>query len=383
MLGAYGADRQFAGMKILVTGGAGFIGSHLVDRLVQDGHAVRVYDNFEPQVHPSGRPTYLNKQAEYTEADICDYDALDRALADIDVVFHKAAMVGVGQSMYQPLKYTRVNTLGGITLLDLLVNKHRDHIQKVIVAASMSEYGEGLYECTDHGRMKPELRTAEQLENRVWELSCPQCGAELQPIPTTENTPLACNSVYAINKRDHEDYFLNIGRAFDIPTVALRYFNVYGPRQSLSNPYTGVAAIFISRLKAGNKPVIFEDGNQTRDFVSVHDIVDANLSVMTDRRADHQVFNVGSGQSISIKQLAEVLMEAFGTNVAPEITGRFRKGDIRHCVADVSKIETGIGWSPKMNRSKALEELIAWGETAESADLFDEAASILQQKGVV
>lgn len=370
-------------MKVLVTGGAGFIGSFIVDKLVSDGHSVRVYDNLEPQVHHGQVPAYLNRDAEFVQADICDEDRLDEALRGVDVVFHKAAMVGVGQSMYQPLKYTRVNTLGGATLLDLLVNKHRDHVRKVIVAASMSEYGEGLYRCAEHGLLKPELRTDAQLERHEWDLPCPHCGRTLSPVPTPETTPLACSSVYALNKRDHEDYFQNIGKAFGIPVVALRYFNVYGPRQSLSNPYTGVAAIFISRLKAGNNPVIFEDGEQSRDFVSVHDIADVNIAVMNDSRADYEVFNVGSGMKISIKELAELIIDTYGASAAVEITNQYRKGDIRHCFADVSKIERRIGWKPKADRRAAMQELINWSETAQSSDLFDEAARILKSKGVI
>lgn len=370
-------------MKILVTGGAGFIGSYIVDRLVSDGHDVRIYDNLEPQVHHGDVPDYLNQDAEFIRADICDEERLDRALAGVDVVFHKAAMVGVGQSMYQPLKYTRVNTLGGATLLDLIVNKHRDHIAKVVVAASMSEYGEGLYRCPKHGDVKPELRTDVQLENHHWDPVCPQCGSDLTPVPTPETTPLACSSIYALNKRDHEDYFLNIGKAFGIPTVALRYFNVYGPRQSLSNPYTGVAAIFISRLKAERNPVIFEDGEQSRDFVSVHDIADANVTVMNDSRANYEVFNIGSGQKITIKELAELIIATYGANSAVEITNQYRKGDIRHCFADISKIEQKIGWKPKADRTEALRELIAWSETADSKDTFEEASRILKQKGVI
>lgn len=370
-------------MNILVTGGAGFIGSHLVDRLVREGHNVRIYDNLEPQVHNGKVPDYLNPQAEFIRADICDEDRLDAALAGIDVVFHKAAMVGVGQSMYQPLKYTRVNTLGGATLLDLLVNKHRDHVRKVVVAASMSEYGEGLARCSEHGDLKPDLRTDAQLERHEWEVGCPRCGRAMTPLPTPETVPLACNSIYALNKRDHEDYFLNVGKLFAIPTVALRYFNVYGTRQSLSNPYTGVAAIFISRLKAERSPVIFEDGHQTRDFVSVDDIVDANLTVMNDARADYEVFNIGSGEKISIRELAELLIELYGSKQTVEVTQQYRKGDIRHCIGDLSKIEAKIGWKPKAVRATALRALIEWSAGAESKDTFDEAARILKQKGVI
>jgi len=370
-------------MNILVTGGAGFIGSHLVDRLVAAGHKVRVYDNLEPQVHQGARPSYLNRDAEFIEGDVCDEDALDRALAGIEVIFHKAAMVGVGQSMYQPLKYTKVNTLGAATLLDLVVNKHRDRIRKIVVAASMSEYGEGMCSCSEHGAVKPELRTDEQLSAHDWNVKCPYCGKKVEPIPTAETTPLACNSIYALNKRDHEDYFLALGKAFSIPVVALRYFNTYGTRQSLSNPYTGVAAIFISRLKAGKNPVIFEDGEQSRDFVSVNDVVSANIAVLSDSRADYEVFNVGSGTKISIKDLAQNIMDLYGFRGKPEVTNQYRKGDIRHCYGDITKIGNSIGWKPAADRQVALRELIEWSEGATSEDTFEAATAILKAKGVI
>ncbi|MBI2051295.1 SDR family NAD(P)-dependent oxidoreductase, partial [Candidatus Roizmanbacteria bacterium] len=273
-------------MKILVTGGAGFIGSYLVDKLVKDGHRVTIYDNLEPQVHHGKIPSYLNKDAEFVKADICDKDRLDRALKSIDVVFHEAAMVGVGQSMYEVAKYTKVNVYGTTVLLDLIVNEHRDHIQKLIIAASMSEYGEGLYHCPRCADVKPGLRKEKDIKKKKWELYCSNGHGKLTPKPTPEDVALHCNSIYALTKRDQEDMALVIGKAFNIPVVALRYFNVYGPRQSLSNPYTGVAAIFISRIKAKKNLIIFEDGSQSRDFVSVHDIVSANISAMNSDKAN-------------------------------------------------------------------------------------------------
>lgn len=370
-------------MKILVTGGAGFIGSFLVDELVKKGHAVTIYDNLEPQVHHGKIPDYLNKKTKFIKADICNKRELDNALDEIEIVFHKAAMVGVGQSMYEIKKYTKVNTYGTAVLLDLIVNKHRDHIKKLIVAASMSEYGEGLYNCKKCGKVKPTLRSEQQLKLQQWELRCLNCDSVLIPIPTSEDTLLSNSSIYAINKRDQEEMCLLIGKSFNIPTVALRYFNVYGPRQSLSNPYTGVAAIFISRIKAGKNPTIFEDGTQSRDFVSVHDIVDANLAVMNNKKADYQVFNVGSGNKITIAQLGKLLINLLNPKLKLEITSQFRKGDIRHCFSDIAKIKSEIGWAPKVKLKNGLRELIEWSETADSKDLFDQAKKILQKKGVV
>ena len=370
-------------MKILVTGGAGFIGSFLVDRLIKEGHDVTIYDNLEPQVHQGKVPDYLNKHAKFIKADICDSQKLDKALKSIDVVFHEAAMVGVGQSMYEIEKYTRVNTYGTAVLLDLVVNKHKDHVRKLLVAASMSEYGEGLYFCKKCGLLKPDLRKEKDLSKGKWDVYCPKGHGKLIPKPTTESTPLYCSSIYALNKKDQEDYVITVGKAFKIPVVALRYFNVYGPRQSLSNPYTGVAAIFISRVKAGKSPVIFEDGGQSRDFVSVHDIVSANIAAMKSKKADYQIFNVGSGKSVSIKEVGETITSLMNPKIKLNITNQFRKGDIRHCFSSINKIRKTLNWKPKVEYRKGMEELIGWSLKAQSKDLFDQAHKILKSKGVV
>lgn len=370
-------------MKILVTGGAGFIGSFLVDELVNKGHVVTIYDNLEPQVHQRKIPTYLNKKANFIKADICDKNKLDKALKNIDIIFHKAAMVGVGQSMYQIDKYTKVNTYGTAVLLDLIVNKHKNHIKKLIVAASMSEYGEGIYNCKNCGELKPDLRPEKQLKQNRWELRCPNCSSMLTPKPTNEKAHLSNSSIYAINKKDQEEMCILIGKTFGIPTVALRYFNVYGPRQSLSNPYTGVAAIFISRIKAGKNPVIFEDGKQSRDFVSVHDIVAANIAVMKNKKADYKIFNVGSGNKIAIADLGRLLIQLINPKLKLIITNQFRKGDIRHCFSDIAKMKKEIGWSPKVKLKDGLRELIEWSGGEKSNDTFDQAVKILKKKGVV
>lgn len=370
-------------MKILVTGGAGFIGSFLVDRLVDERHAVTIYDNLEPQVHQGKMPSYINKNAKFIKGDITDRKKLDQALRSIDFVFHEAAMVGVGQSMYEIEKYTRVNTYGTAVLLDLLVNKHRNHIKKLVVAASMSEYGEGLYECQKHGKLEPNPRIDADLKKKNWELRCPYCLLVLKPVPTSEESLLSNSSIYSVNKKDQEEMCILIGKSFAIPTVALRYFNVYGPRQSLSNPYTGVAAIFISRIKAGKNPVIFEDGKQSRDFVSVHDIVDANVVAMNNKNADYKVFNVGSGHKITISELGRMLIQLINPKLKLQITRKFRKGDIRHCFSDISKIKKEIGWTPKVKLKDGLKELIAWGQKAESKDYFEKAEKILEKKGVI
>ncbi len=329
--------------NILVTGGAGFIGSHLVDALLAAGHNVRVLDALEPQVHGGLRergekPDYLNPEAEFIQGDIRDPEAVRKALEGVDVLFHEAALVGVGQSMYEIARYTDVNAGGTAALLQVIINS-KERPRKMIVASSMSIYGEGAYDCPIHGRVFPKLREPAQLQQRDWEMHCPiqRCPERCRPVPTDEDKPLYPTSVYAINKRDHEELFLAIGRAYDIPAVALRYFNVYGRRQALSNPYTGVAAIFSSRLLNGRPPVIFEDGLQSRDFTHVSDIVNANLIVMDSPEADFKVFNVGTGRRLTILELTEALIQHLGLSLQPEVVAQFRAGDIRHCYADTRR----------------------------------------------
>lgn len=367
--------------KILVTGGAGFIGSLLVDKLVEMGNEVVVVDSLEEQVHTK-KPDYLNPKAQYLFEDIRDEGVLARAIENVEVIYHEAAAVGVGQSMYQVEKYVDVNTMATAKLLDILVNTEHN-VKKLIVASSMSIYGEGAYECADCGVVYPDLRTEEQLKQRAWEMKCPKCGKIVKPIPTGEDKPLYPTSIYAITKSDQEEMCLAIGRAYGIPTVALRYFNVFGPRQSLNNPYTGVCAIFSSRVKNENPPLIFEDGAQSRDFVSVHDIVEANLLAMESPNADYEVFNVGTGKVTNILGIAQTLIKLYDKELKPEITNKFRAGDIRHCFADISKIKAKLGYKPKVDFEDGMEDLVAWGEKEEAKDKFEEAHEELLKRGLV
>ena len=366
-------------MKILVTGGAGFIGSHLVDALVEK-HEVTIYDNFEPQVHTS-EPNYLNKDAKLIRADVRDRDNLKNAIFDADIIYHLAAMVGVGQSMYQIERYVDSNTFATAKLLDILANEEHN-VKKLIVASSMSIYGEGAYICPDCGEVYPMLRSIDQLKNKQWEMICPNCGNNTKPIPTKENKTLQPTSIYAISKKDQEEMSLAVGRSYGIPTVALRYFNTYGPRQALSNPYTGVCAIFSSTIKNNNSPIIFEDGLQTRDFTSVHDIVKANLLVMEKSKANYEVFNVGTGNPTSILDIATNLTDLYGKNLAPNIVNKYRSGDIRHCYADITKIRQ-LGFKPSVSFKDGLQELVEWGETQNAEDGSDGAYEELKKKGLV
>lgn len=369
--------------NVLVTGGAGFIGSHLVDALVEKGHNVRILDNLDPQVHGQDRllPDYLNAEAEFICGDVRDRDVLEQALERVEVVFHHAAAVGIGQSMYQIRRYIDVNTLGTATLLDVLANgRHRT--EKLLIASSMSVYGEGKYSCEECGVVFPILRSSAQLSAREWAMKCPSCGCTVRSLPTDEGKPLKPTSTYAVSKRDQEELCLCIGRAYGIPTVALRYFNVYGPRQSLSNPYTGVVAIFASRVLNGMPPIIYEDGQQSRDFVHVSDIVQANLLAMESEKANYQVFNVGTGRPVTIVHIAEMLCEMLNSCVSPQITGQYRAGDIRHCYADVSKIEDVAGSAPKVQFADGIMGLLDWFREQQPTDHFRMAEEELETRGL-
>ena len=367
-------------MRILVTGGAGFIGSHLVDALVKAGHAVRVLDCLEPQVHGHERPDYLNTGAEYLDGDVRNRDLLRKALQGIEVVFHEAAMVGVGQSMYQIERYVSANVLGTAILLDVIVND-KIPLKRLIVASSMSIYGEGQYVCAACGPIAPSLRPTAQLQQGDWEMCCPHCQQTARPQPTSETKPLIPTSVYAVTKRDQEELCLSVGRSYRIPTVALRYFNVYGLRQALSNPYTGVCAIFSARIKNHHRPIVFEDGGQTRDFIDVRDIVQANLLVMTHPEAADGAFNVGTGRPTSILEIARTLSRLYGISVEPQLMKKFRAGDIRHCAADVSRLRA-LGFVPSVTLEDGLRDLVAWGRQVEAQDRVETAAQELEARGL-
>jgi len=309
-----------------------------------------------------------------------DHDAVRRALDGVEVVFHEAAAVGVGQSMYEIERYVSVNTLGAAVLLEELVAQ-RAQLRRVVVASSMSIYGEGAYRDADGALAFPRLRSNEQLEARRWEFADAQ-GRPLVPAPTPESKPLVPTSVYAVTKRDHEELFLAIGEAYDIPTVALRYFNVYGTRQALSNPYTGVIAIFSSRLLNGRAPALFEDGRQSRDFTHVSDIVAANLLAMERDAAVGGVYNVGTGRSTSVLEVAETLAREIGVTEAAEVVGRFRAGDIRHCYADVTAAARDLGFEAKTSLEVGMRELLAWLRTQSAEDRVDQARKELESRGL-
>ena len=372
------------GKRVLITGGAGFIGSHLADLFLINGYTVKVYDVLDAQVHgiDAGRPSYLNSEIELIVGDVRDADSFAGALKGSDVLVHFAAAVGVGQSMYEITRYTSINTMGAAVVLEEAV-KQKDSIEKMLVASSMSIYGEGLYKCSKCGEVAPRLRPAEQLMARNWEMLCPSCGETCEPVPTPETKPLFPTSVYAVNKRDHEELFLSVGEAYDIPCTAMRFFNVYGERQALSNPYTGVGAIFASRLLNGKPPVVFEDGGQSRDFIHVKDIARGCLLAVESERSNGQVYNLGTGRKLSIKEVGESIAGELGQPVDDFIIrNEYRAGDIRHCYADTTKAADELGFVAEKTFEEGVSELCSWVERQNAVDMVDKATEELKNRGL-
>ena len=367
--------------NILITGGAGFIGSHLTDELLKNGYNVRILYTLSEQVHGPNckRPAYLAEEAELIVGDVRDPEAVAKALKGIDAVFHYAAAVGVGQSMYEVKEYTEINNIGTAVLLEALI---KNPVKKLIVASSMSIYGEGLYRNTD-GVVKTGLeRKLPQLRKGDWEVYDRE-GEKLTPFPTPETKTPSLSSIYALSKYDQERMCLLIGKAYNIPTVALRFFNVYGTRQALSNPYTGVLAIFASRLLNDNPPMIFEDGYQQRDFVSVQDIALASRLALESAEANDDVFNVGSGNAYTVVEIAEKLSRILNKgHLSPEITGKYRVGDIRHCFADISKARDILGYEPTRTLEDGLVELAEWLEGQTAVDKVSQARLELSSRGL-
>lgn len=346
--------------NVLITGGAGFVGSHLADALLRAGYGVRVLDSLTDQVHQGRPPSYLSPEVELIVGDVRNPEAVRRALSGVDVVFHFAAAVGVGQSMYEISRYIGVNTQGTAELLQAILDS-RHAPEKLIVASSMSIYGEGQYLCSECGcEATPRVRSLEQLKTGSWELQCSRCGGLLKPVPTREDKYSDTNSIYALSKRDQEEMCLMYGRTYGLPVTALRFFNIYGARQALSNPYTGVAAVFAARLTNGQPPLIFEDGEQMRDFVSIHDIVRANMLAMKRPESHGEVINVGCGKAISVTRVAMLLAKALGKDIPPIVTRKYRSGDIRHCYADVSKARHLLGYEPQVTHEEGFSELAVW-----------------------
>lgn len=352
----------------LITGGAGFIGSHLADVLLARGFEVTVLDSLSPQVHAEaeldadGWPTYLASEVRRVRGDLLEEGVFEHCLGGVTHLVHLAASVGVGQSMTNIVDYTRNNVMAAAAVLETL-SRAAHTVERIAVASSMSIYGEGEYLNPATGEtVSPEPRSYAQLRAGRWD---PELGGErLRPVPTTERKLLQPTSIYAVNKRDHEEMFLAVGRALQIPTIALRLFNAYGSRQALGNPYTGVAAIFISRLLNDQPPLIFEDGDQRRDFVHVLDVADAFAAVLESDLAVWDCYNVGSGRAITVAEMATTLARLLHKNIAPDRLNHCRVGDVRHCFPDIGKIERTFGVRPRRDFTAGMEELIAWVDRA-------------------
>ncbi len=366
-------------MRILVTGGAGFIGSHTVDLLLQKGHQVRILDNLTPPVHIEGKvPDYVPRDAEFILGDVRDRAAWERALQGIDAVFHFAA--------YQDYltdfsKFFHVNTVGTALLYEIIVERKLP-VQKIVVASSQATYGEGKYECITDGVQYPPLRPLEQLEKRDWEPRCPVCGETIKPMLTDESRVNPHNQ-YAMSKYTQELIALNFGRRYELPSVALRFSITQGPRQSFRNAYSGVLRIFATRLLTGRAPVCYEDGGQLRDYVSVEDVARANVLVMEDPRANFQVFNVGGGRSVTVKEYAHIIARSLGKGIQPTFPGEFRFGDTRHIISDISRLRA-LGWEPQVPLEKIAEGYIAWArEQPDLRDYYEEAERQMKAMGTV
>jgi dTDP-L-rhamnose 4-epimerase len=366
--------------RILITGGAGFIGSHVARALLQRGYRVRALDSLNPQVHAGGRrPQYLEPEVELVMGDVCDAHAVRRALIDVDAVIHLAARVGVGQSMYEIGDYVAVNSLGTAVLLEALVSHP---VSRIVVASSMSVYGEGLYARADGTPTTARERTHEQLAAKEWELS-DERGAPLTPLPTPETKPPSLASIYALNKFEQERSVLLFGRAYGVPAIALRFFNVYGPHQALSNPYTGVLAIFAARLLNNRPPMVFEDGLQRRDFVSVHDVARACVLALERPQLADEVINVGSGDSVTVNEIATRLAGILGKReIEPEVTGEYRVGDIRHCFADLRRARAVLGFEPQVKLQDGMASLAEWLAGQVADDRVEQARRELQSRGL-
>jgi dTDP-L-rhamnose 4-epimerase len=367
------------GKRALVTGGAGLIGSHVADLLQREGWRVRIVDNLEPQTHRRGKPAWINDGAEFVEGDVTDRETIAAALRDIDVVFHQAAYGGY---MPEIAKYVYVNSFGTAQMLEL-IRENNLPIRKVVVASSQAVYSEGAGTCPQHGLIFPDVRPITQLQRGDWAVHCPLCDAVTTPAPTPERAPVGGETVYGLTKVDQEKLVLLWGKQIGIPTVALRYSCTYGPRQSIFNPYTGVIAIFCTRLLNNLPPVLFEDGEQTRDFSFVEDIARANLLAAESDHLDGLPVNVGSGAGVSIRKIAEQISDALDIHIAPEVNGEFRPGEMRHLTSDTERIRAA-GYAPEIDLTTGIRRYLGWiRQQSDVRDYFSEAANILRNKGIV
>ena len=365
--------------RALVTGGAGLIGSHVADLLVREGWRVRILDNLEPNTHRRGKPAWINRDAEFVHGDLRDRATIENALSDIDIVFHQAAYGGY---MPEMAKYVQVNSFGTAQMLEIIREKNLP-IKKVIVASSQAVYSEGAGECSKHGLVFPKVRPVEQLQHGDWSVRCPICHQPTTSVATPEEAPVGGETVYGLTKVDQEKLVLLWGKQVGIPAVALRYSCTYGPRQSIFNPYTGVIAIFCTRLLNNLSPVLYEDGEQTRDFSFVEDIARANLLAATTDALDGRPVNVGSEKGVTVREIAQRISDALGIRIAPEINAEFRPGEMRHLISGTDIIRAA-GYAPQVDLAEGIDRYLDWIRSqSDVRDYFSEASETLRNKGIV
>ena len=366
---------------ILITGGAGFIGSHTADALLAKGYAVRALDILDRQVHGEGRqrPAYLDPRVELLVGDVRERADVERALHGVEAVYHFAAQTGVGQSMYDMHSYCDMNISGTAMLLEILAGSP-GQVKKVILSSSRAVYGEGACRCSACGIVHPVARKRGQLALGKWDLLCPICGDLVDPLPTPEEISRDPISVYALTKQVQEDLLRTFSSSYGIPSVILRYFNVYGTRQAINNPYTGIGAIFTNRALSGKDIIIYEDGMPGRDFVNVRDVVQANILALENQKAENGIFNVGSGERLTVLDLAELIRLRTGSKVGLEFSGKYRVGDIRDCYADLSKSRSVLGYDPQVSFNEGVDELIFWARGEQLEDRFEEAEGALRER---
>jgi dTDP-L-rhamnose 4-epimerase len=365
--------------RALVTGGAGLIGSHVADLLVREGWRVRILDNLEPNTHRRGKPAWINRDAEFVHGDLRDRATIENALSDIDIVFHQAAYGGY---MPEMAKYVQVNSFGTAQMLEIIREKNLP-IKKVIVASSQAVYSEGAGECSKHGLVFPKVRPVEQLQHGDWSVRCPICHQPTTSVATPEEAPVGGETVYGLTKVDQEKLVLLWGKQVGIPAVALRYSCTYGPRQSIFNPYTGVIAIFCTRLLNNLSPVLYEDGEQTRDFSFVEDIARANLLAATTDALDGRPVNVGSEKGVTVREIAQRISDALGIRIAPEINAEFRPGEMRHLISGTDTIRAA-GYVPQVDLAEGIDRYLDWIRSqSDVRDYFSEASETLRNKGIV
>ena len=372
--------------NILITGGAGFIGSRLCEKLFDQGNNVTVLDNLSEQIHGNGESFLFNKikdKCTFIKGDVRDKNDWAHAIKNQEIIIHLAAETGTGQSMYEVEKYTNVNVIGTSHMLEILANSNHN-VKKIIVASSRSIYGEGKYNCKNHGVQYPSKRKEEDMKKGEFNPKCSMCNSSLNVLPTDEQSKIHPSSIYGINKQQQEQMVMLMGESLSIPSVAFRYQNVYGPGQSLSNPYTGILSIFSTRILNGNNLDIYEDGEETRDFVYIEDAVDATILGIEKEEANGNIFNVGSGVSTRVLDVANTLKRLYNSEINITVNGEFRLGDIRHNFADLSKLKDILGFTPKYNFERGITEFVNWVKTQEvMEDKYEKSIQQLKNKGLI